>query len=164
MTAKATAEQATTNKTVSVYRLWDIVRIVNGTYSSLLEMHENPNVATPTPVFEHSGTSYWSEDSLPVWKELVDKEIERLASISYTKSELTELLLRLAQDTQIATGHTYTRGRGNYSKGYARQRVAELEGVIKFVSRLGDGGPFPKELGIKIREHLREAKENAGVS
>lgn len=164
MTVKNATKTEETKEATEVYKLWDLVNRIDGaTYSMLSDLVDRVDIATPAPAFVHSGSSYWSQDTLPVWQELVDKEIQRISSISYTKAELTDLLMALAKDTKLATAHTYSRGRGLYSKAYAKKRVSELEGAIKFVSRLGDAG-LPKEQSELIYGLLANSKENAGMS
>jgi hypothetical protein len=139
--------------------LYDVATRLDSSGYQLRQWIENDQIVTPTPDFKLNSNEYWTEESLPAWKVLVDKENERIASMSWTKEQLLDLLIQKAKITEGIAKAAFNRGRGNYSLSGARLKVVELEGQIEFVTWIGERGLRPAEKREELLKHLRGAKE-----
>ena len=146
-------------KKVVLLRVWEVARAVDYSSGRLADMIEDPEIATPPAEFSIGGSDYWTTESLPLWKELVDKEIEAVNSKTYTKQALAELVLVEAKKVKSQARRAYARGRGSYSKTAAREAITRVEGILAFVTALNDGNWIqPEDLRREIFKLITEAK------
>lgn len=147
------------NEPIKLMALYDISSALDVSSRQLRDWIDNDEIVTPAPEFRTNSTDYWTPDSLPLWKVLVDKENERIASMSWTKEQLLDLLIEKARQTERVAHNAYSRGRGQYSLSGARLKVVELEGQIEFVTWLGERGLRPAEKREELLKLLRSAKQ-----
>lgn len=149
-------------KPVVLLRLWEVASRLDSKAGAakLEEWVADPSIDTPPPAFTNGGYLYWTPESLPLWEALADKEIEKINQMTWNKTQLAEILLERAKKAQRRAQYSYSRGRGMYSKTAARQGIAEVEGMYRFVTSLGDGSYIqPKELRNEIAKCIQSAKE-----
>lgn len=148
---------------IKLMALYDISSELDVSSSQLRKWIEDDEIVTPAPNFMTNSTEYWTPDSLPLWKELVDKENERVASMSWTKEQLLDLLIQKAKLTERIAKSAYNRGRGDYSLSGARLKVVELEGQIEFVTWIGERGLRPAAKREELLVLLRSAKQQLNL-
>ena len=160
---KASKVAQAETKTVELYRLYDVANQVGFSYSTLQMWHKDDEVATPAPQFVVGDTEYWTAESFPVWKELVDTEIQRVASTGHTLEEMTDKVLRMAEQLSRKASYTRSRDRSGYSKSALKERIIAVEAVYDFVARLSETGYIePAEKRREILKHIQVA--NAKIS
>lgn len=163
--ARATTNSAADSNTngpkeIQLYALYEIARKINSHSSQLQSWIENDEVATPPAAFRQGSQFYWTDESIPAWKALQDNEIQRLLNMKWTKEQLVDLLIEKCKATERIAARAYHRGRGEYSMSGARMKVVELQGIIDFVSRLGQSGLGTEEQRSEIYRLLGTAKSS----
>lgn len=164
MARATTNSQADSNtngpKEIQLYSLYEIARKINSNSHQLQQWIDDAETVTPPASFRTGSQFYWTEDSIPAWKALVDNEIQRLLNMKWTKEQLVDLLIERTKEIERLSARAYHRGRGQYSMSGARMKVVELQGVIDFVRNLGQSGLGTDEQRSEIFRLLGVAKTN----
>lgn len=146
-------------KEIQLYTLYDVAREIKTSIYTLQDWIDDKETVTPPASFRVGSQFYWTEDTIPAWKVLVDKEVEKLAAMTWNKDQLVDLLIVKAKDVERRAKRAYPRGRGEYSMQGARLKVIELEGIISFIRNLGQQGFVSDEKSKEIFSALRNAKQ-----
>ena len=149
-------------ETIELLTVWEVAGrfdsgIPNGTFRNWID---DPEVQTPPPAFTHRNTVYWTTDSLPQWKVLVDNEIERLKNESWTKAELGEYVLDYVKRAHSQCVNSYPRARGFYSRTEAKKALEQARGMWKFVFNLGESVGIDPETRQRIVRLLHDAEQS----
>ena len=151
-----------TPEPVELLTFWEVSRRLDSGLSSetFRNWISNPEVDTPPAAFTNDGVLYWTVDSLPQWKVLVDNEIERLQNESWTKAELGEHALAIVKRAHSQCINSYPRARGFYSKTEAKKSLEQARGVWKFVFNLGESVGISPETRKTIVRLLHDAEQS----
>lgn len=156
---KASKVAQAETKTVELHRIYDVAKAVGFSYSTLQLWHKDDEIATPAPQFVVGDTEYWTADSFPVWKALVDTEIQRVSTTGHTLEEMTDKLLRMAEQLSRKASYTRSRDRSGYSKSALKERITAVEAVYDFVASLSETGYIePSDKRKEIYSHIVSAK------
>lgn len=162
-TAKANKVSQTATaqpKTVELYRLWEVSNRLGYSHSQLSQWHKDPEISTPAPAFMIGDTEHWTEDSFPLWKELVDNEIKRVAETGHTLEEMVDRIVKMAQNVNRRATYARPRQRGGYSKSAVTEAISNVRAVAAFVATLSDTSQLePAEKRVEILKNLREAED-----
>lgn len=145
-------------KEIQLYSLYEVARVLNVNSYKLQRLIENDEIATPAAEYKTGSQLYWTDESIPAWKDLLDKETERLMNMAWKKDQLIDLVIDKAKSVERQAKSAYPRGRGSYSMQGARLSVVKLEGIIEFVGNLGESGLGTEEQRKEIKASLQAAK------
>ena len=135
--------------------------------SVLQNWHDDPEIASPKPVYTINETDYWKPEQVAAWSALymTEKENEesrkakKLETTSLTKASIMESLIELATHVENRNSHAYSHNRGN-SMQDARKRTLSLEGSIEFAYKLMGDDTVPKETRSRLNDLVAKAKKH----